>query len=98
MDVGGCNLSITFPERFDSHMEILPDSVGAGVPETDSLDEGVGHGVVGKGEAGLEAGHKVAEVHQAVGLVVGACQQWHFEMVAGEDLTRLEDCRMNSIW
>jgi hypothetical protein len=85
----GLNFTLGLPEGFDSGMEILTDCIRAGIPETNTLYEVIAKGVIGEGESCVEEAEKVAVMHAGVELVVGACEDWDIQVVAGEDLVWL---------
>lgn len=71
------HLAIGLPEGLDGCVEVLSDSVGASVPESDSLDEVEAEGVVAEWEGYFEGADQVGEMDSAVRHVVNSSSQGH---------------------
>jgi hypothetical protein len=54
MDLNGSDITVGLPEGLEGSMEVLSDGIGAGIPESDALDQVEGEGVVAEGEGVFE--------------------------------------------
>uniref|UniRef100_A0A1J3D8B3 Uncharacterized protein n=1 Tax=Noccaea caerulescens TaxID=107243 RepID=A0A1J3D8B3_NOCCA len=77
MNIHSANVSFTFPESFESGMEVLSDCVRTGIPKSNPFDEVERNGIVAEGRGKFEAADHVGEVNGSVTDIVDAGDIWN---------------------
>ena len=88
------DFSTSLPEGLLCCVKVLTDSIGAGIPESNSLHQRIANSIVGYWENNVQAGAHVREMSEAMRMIVDTDKYWYIQVVAGEDLWWYEDARM----